>query len=162
MTDHHHPGLQIPVIHHPEGREVRVLYTVDEYLARDERRMLVLADFPRLGLTLFDVCAESGADQHLVAEHLENLDDVACVAEAHIDASRAEGRPALDTAEPPTEEQLHWLRQKAERIGATFTPPRNRAEARKWIRRSRPGIDTFDPVRAARETWEGLFAGVTS
>ena len=161
MTVHHHPEPAAPAINHPEGREVDVLYLVDEYTVGGERRRLVLADYPGLGLTLFDLLAASDDDQHIAGAGFKNCAEAGDAADAHVAASLAAGRPAVETAEPPTDEQLRVLRAQARAVGGgAFEPPRTRAEARKWLRRSRRDLGgSFDAVRVAQELWEARFAG---
>ncbi|HEX8121265.1 MAG TPA: hypothetical protein VF549_08370 [Solirubrobacteraceae bacterium] len=160
MTDHRHPEIRVPVITDLEGREVRVLYAdVADYRIGDEHRRLVLADFPWLGLTLFDVCAVTGGDQHIADDCLQNLDEAGRAADAHVRASIALGRPAAETAEKPTQAQLHWFRRHAP-DGSAREVPRSRAEARKQMCRARPGAGPrFDVARAARDVWEARSAG---
>jgi hypothetical protein len=83
------------------------------------------------------------------------------VADEHVAKSIELGRPAVATAEPPTEEQLRFLREQDRRLGCrTATLPRNKAEAAKWIRRSSPSLgEPRDPVAVAREAWEAANAG---
>ena len=154
MTDHHK--------HHAEGAEpTAILYTVAEYRAGSERRELLLVDLPGLNLTLVDLLATSDDDQHIVAAGLENYAQAGDVADEHVANSIELGRPAVPTAEPPTDEQLRFLSDQARRLGdRAFQPPRSKAEAAKWIRRSSPTrSEAFDPRRAARELWEAANAG---
>ena len=149
MTDHHRPDLGQPT----------VLNTVNDYVAGGVERELLLVDMPRLGLTLIDVLADSDDDQHIVADGLLNCAEAGDAADAHIATSRAAGRPAVPTAEPPTPEQLRLLRAESDRFGEAFQPPANRAEAAKRIRRTRPGGEPWDPRRVERELWEAANAG---
>ncbi len=137
-----------------------ILYSVAGYRVRGEERELLLVDLAGLGRTLLDVRASSHDDQHIVADGLENCVDAGELADAHVASSVVAGRPAVPTAEPPTSEQLRVLKATCDLLGQEFEPPRNRAEATKWIRRSRGG-DTFDPRRVARVLWEAAHAGRT-
>ena len=152
MTDHHHPDLEVPT----------VLYTVNDYVAGGVERELLLVDMPRLGLTLVDLRAGSDDDQHIVADGLLNYAEAGDVADAHVAASIAAGRPAVPTAEPPTSEQLRVLRAECELLRQPFERPASRAEAARWLRRSRPGSEPWDSSRVALDLWEAAHAGRTA
>jgi len=128
MTDHHHI----------EEREWDPLYFIHSYEAGCARREILLVDMPGHGHTLVDVLAGSAQDNHVVADSLRNLVEAGDVADAHLAASIELGRTAVLSAEPPTAEQLRFLRELAERLGEEFVPPRSKAAATKAMRLSSP------------------------
>lgn len=153
MTDSH-MGVRAP-------DDLTILYSVAGYTAGGVERELLLVDLPRLGRTLLDVRADHRDDQHVVADGLQNCADAGEAADAHVTASIAADRPAVPTAEPPTPEQLRFLKAQSELLGETFEPPAHRADGTKRIRRARGGVG-FEPRRVAREQWEVAHAGVVA
>ena len=131
MTDHHQPD-------NPKPELGDVLYEVREYQARTKRRRLLLVDLPARGLTLVDIVADAEGEPHIVADRVANLAEAGEASDQHVAASIALGRPAVPTAEPPTSEQLRYLRRVAATLGQAFAPPRSKAEAEKRIRRCSP------------------------
>jgi hypothetical protein len=147
MTDHHHP----------DQRSWDPLYFIDSYDAAGVQREVLLVDLPRRGLAVVDVRADSDDDQHLVAADLHNVAEAGDVADAYLAASIVLGRPAVASAEPPTAEQLRYLRELAERLGQPFRPPKSKAEAARAIQMCSPSRwCRGDHERVGRGALEGL------